>query len=128
MSDILLLPCRKHELEENMLMNLQKKSWTHGLTLRYTPLVVICASVIAVLYKAISCSKPSHIIVADDMRTATTMQSITELSHVFTAHSAVALVAILLYLLLCPSVRHRQVTRCCASGTLMNTPNQMQRV
>ena len=27
--------CRKHELEENMLMNLQKKTWTHGLTLKY---------------------------------------------------------------------------------------------
>jgi hypothetical protein len=26
--------CRKHELEENMLMNLQKKTWTHGLTLK----------------------------------------------------------------------------------------------
>lgn len=25
---------RKHELEENMLMNLQKKTWTHGLTLK----------------------------------------------------------------------------------------------
>lgn len=29
--------CRKHELEENMLMNLQKKTWTHGLTLKYAP-------------------------------------------------------------------------------------------
>ena len=25
---------RKNELEEKMLMNLQKKTWTHGLTLR----------------------------------------------------------------------------------------------
>lgn len=30
--------CRKHELEENMLMNLQKKTWTHGLTLKYVSL------------------------------------------------------------------------------------------
>ena len=26
--------CRKNELEETMLMNLQKKTWTEGLTLR----------------------------------------------------------------------------------------------
>ena len=28
---------RKNELEEKMLMNLQKKTWTHGLTLKYVP-------------------------------------------------------------------------------------------
>ncbi len=31
---------RKNELEEKMLMNLQKKTWTHGLTLRYICLLM----------------------------------------------------------------------------------------
>ncbi len=34
---------RKNELEERMLMNLQKKAWTHGLTLKCaTPSCILC--------------------------------------------------------------------------------------
>ena len=39
---------RKNELEERMLMNLQKKAWTHGLTLKCATLYTVSAAAVNV--------------------------------------------------------------------------------
>jgi hypothetical protein len=49
---------RKNELEEKMLMNLQKKTWTHGLTLRWgnSPHILAAFSVTSCRWQCICCS------------------------------------------------------------------------